>query len=86
MDHLRDYFGRERSPLWDVVESLQQENQDIENEMPTMEEKITEIEEELKRVRLVNRAYQVFSFIDPEKTVSQYFKLKISYRMLSDSK
>lgn len=37
--------------------------------MPMIEEKIMEIEEELKQVRLVNRAYQIFSFIDPEKTV-----------------
>ncbi len=43
--------------MWDVVESLQQENQDIETELPMMEDKIIEIEEELKKVRLENRAY-----------------------------
>jgi hypothetical protein len=32
--HLRDYFGEERSPMWDVVEELKEENIQIQEELP----------------------------------------------------
>jgi hypothetical protein len=32
VEHLRDYFGRTRDPMWDVVDQLTQENQVIADE------------------------------------------------------
>jgi hypothetical protein len=29
VEHLRDYFGKARDPMWDVVESLEAENAQI---------------------------------------------------------
>ena len=38
--HLRDYYGEERSPMWDIVDQLKEENQKLSEELPSMEEKI----------------------------------------------
>ena len=40
MVHLRDYYGEERSPMWDVVDKLKEENVKIQEEIPEMERKI----------------------------------------------
>ena len=46
--HLRDYYGEERSPQWDLVDQLKEENQRIVEELPEMEKKILEMQVELK--------------------------------------
>jgi hypothetical protein len=35
-----DYFGNERSPLWDEMDEIREENQHIENEFPDMQEEL----------------------------------------------
>ena len=36
--HLRDYYGQERSPMWDVVDQLNEENAKIKDELPSLEQ------------------------------------------------
>ena len=50
--HLRDYYGEERSPQWDLVDQLKEENQKIQEELPEMEKKILEMQHELKQLQL----------------------------------
>ena len=50
--HLRDYFGEERSPMWDVVDKLKAENVKIKGELPSMTSRITRLETELKNLKL----------------------------------
>lgn len=37
VEHLRDYFGRYRDPMWDVVEQLTVENEKIRQDLPDLE-------------------------------------------------
>ena len=43
--YMVDYFGNERSTAWDTMEELKEENQAIEEEIPQMQEEITNLEE-----------------------------------------
>lgn len=58
--HLRDYFGEERSPMWDVVDQLKEENIQIQEELPAMQRSIEELQKELKAVKLQNRALLIY--------------------------
>ena len=59
--HLRDYYGEERSPMWDLVDQLKQENQQLEESLPSKQEQIEHLQAELKDVRIQNRAMLLFS-------------------------
>ena len=73
--HLRDYYGEERSPMWDVVDQLKEENEQIQGELPSLEQQIVDLEKELKQVQIQNRALLIFSsYIDPERTNAVGYK------------
>ncbi|TNV76095.1 hypothetical protein FGO68_gene10224 [Halteria grandinella] len=80
--HLRDYFGEERSPMWDVVDQLKEENIQIQEELPAMQRSIEELQKELKAVKLQNRALLIYqNLIDSERTNAVGYKsivLKLS--------
>ena len=80
--HLRDYYGEERSPQWDLVDTLKEENARIQEELPHMETKIEEMQKELKQLQLQNRAFGVYTqSMDADKTNALGYKsivLKLS--------
>ncbi len=59
--HLRDYYGEERSPQWDLVDQLKEENAKIVDELPEMERKIEDLQKELKQLQLHNRGLGVYT-------------------------
>lgn len=38
--HLLDYFGNQRSPLWDQIEDMQDENSQMREDMPRLNNQI----------------------------------------------
>ena len=60
LEHLRDYFGRQRDPMWDVVDQLNAENATIQQELPQLEQYIVEIEEQINQAKKQNRAQACF--------------------------
>ena len=38
--HMMDYFGNYKSPEWDVMHAIEDENELIKDELPTMQEEI----------------------------------------------
>ena len=67
---MMDYFGNLRSPLWDEMEEIQEENQEIANMMPRYEDKIRELTEQVDEARRHNRILAAFKKADTENTVS----------------
>lgn len=41
--HFMDYVGQQRSPLWDDVEALTDENERVQSEMPDLEKEVSEL-------------------------------------------
>ena len=80
--HLRDYYGEERSPQWDLVDQLKEENARIVDELPEMEKKIEDLQKELKQLQLQNRALGVYTqSMDADKSNALGYKsiiLKLS--------
>ena len=35
---MKDYFGNERSPEWDVMEAIEEENDQIHEDLPQLED------------------------------------------------
>ena len=65
--YLHDYFGNYRDPSWDQFEGMQEENTKMAEEtIPSLENKIKELESELKITKKQNRAYKVYTALDPE--------------------
>lgn len=62
--HLMDYFGNMRSPLWDELEDLQDENSQITEELPRLNRRIADLEEELAAAQRRTRAVEVFRAAD----------------------
>ena len=62
--HLMDYFGNMRSPLWDELEDLQDENSQITEELPRLNRRIADLEEELAAAQRRTRAVEVFKAAD----------------------
>ena len=73
--HLRDYYGEERSPQWDLVDQLKEENAKIVEELPEMEKKIEDLQKELKQLQLQNRALGVYTqSMDADKSNALGYK------------
>ena len=68
--------------MWDVVDQLKEENEKIQEELPSLEQQIIDLEKDLKQVKLQNRAILIYTnFIDPERTNAVGYKglvLKLS--------
>ena len=55
--HMMDYFGNYRSPEWDVMDKFEEENDQINEELPELRSQIDELQAELatskRKTRLV---------------------------------
>lgn len=72
VEHLRDYFGRYRDPMWDVVEQLTAENAKLKTEdIPSLQDDLFFMEMEVKGLKLQNQARDCYLYLDPERTVSK---------------
>ena len=61
--------------MWDVVDQLKIENASITDELPSLQAQIEELERELKKTQLQNRALLVYSqYIDVDKTNAVGYK------------
>ena len=69
VEHLRDYFGKHRDPTWDLVDLLTQENIEIEEAIPSLEDKIKMLETEVDLERKKNQVIDAYNALDTEKTV-----------------
>jgi hypothetical protein len=63
--HLLDYFGNLRSPLWDDMDRFKDENECIENELPTYTEQIAKLEAELAEAKRKSKVVATFKAADP---------------------
>ena len=68
--YMVDYFGNERSAVWDTMEELREENVAIEEECPRMQEEIAKMEEQICLAKRKTRLLDVFRAADPEAVVS----------------
>ena len=74
--YMVDYFGNERSAVWDTMEELREENAAIEEEMPSMQEEIVKMEEQICLAKRKTRLLDVFKAADPEAVVSVFIAVK----------
>ena len=65
-----DYFGNERSTLWDTMEEMRDENAKMEEEKPGLYEEISQLEAKLAVAKRKTTATELFKAADPEGTVS----------------
>eukprot|EP00347_Sterkiella_histriomuscorum_P004052 403361928 len=78
VEHLRDYFGRYRDPMWDVVDQLTQENQQLkEQEIPQLEIRLKELQLEIEADQREFKAKACYRCLDPERTNQVSTKLMI---------
>ena len=65
-----DYVGNQRSPLWDDMEAMEDENAKINQEVPSMETEIDRLRMVLQEAQRKTRIVELYKQADPENTVS----------------
>ena len=73
-EFMTDFFGKQRSPLWDQMDEWREETEMIAaSDIPELTTKLADIEKELAMEKRRTFAYNVFKAADPEATVSSNF-------------
>ena len=65
-----DYVGNQRSPLWDDMEAMEDENAQIGQNLPGLEGEIERIKQTLVEAQRKTRMVELYKQADPEGTVS----------------
>ena len=65
-----DYVGNQRSPLWDDMEAMEDENAKINQDLPSMETEIERLRQGLVEAQRRTRMIELYKAADPEGTVS----------------
>ena len=65
-----DYVGQQRSPLWDDVEALTDENERIQGEVPDLEKEVAELTQKIVQAARRTKMITIYKTADPENTVS----------------
>ena len=65
-----DYVGNQRSPLWDDMEAMEDENAKIGQDLPSMESEIERLKQGLVEAQRKTRMIELYKQADPEGTVS----------------
>ena len=78
MQHLIDYFGNERSPLWDQMESMQEENEQITESLPQLEQQIEDIKNEIVLAKRKTGVVELYN-----ETEAANFAMKTMVNLLS---
>ena len=68
--HFMDYVGNQRSPLWDDMEAMEDENEKIGEELPNFESELTRLKQQLAEAQRKTRMVECYKTADPESTVS----------------
>jgi len=73
--HLVDFFGQYRDPMWDNMDEWRKEMDDIRDQLPDMEGKIEELHASLALERRRTWAFDTYKGADPDVTVSKFNNL-----------
>ena len=68
--HLVDFFGQYRDPMWDNMDEWRKEMDDIRTEVPGLHEQIQSLEATLALERRRTWAFDTYKTADPDVTVS----------------
>ena len=63
-----DYVGNQRSPLWDDMEAMEDENEKIGEELPTFETELAGLKKQLAEAQRKTRMIECYKLADPEAT------------------
>lgn len=66
---MKDYFGNYKSPEWDAMAEIEDENEQIGTELPDMESEIEKLKAELVLSKRRTKVVQAYRAADPETTV-----------------
>ena len=75
-----DYIGNERSPLWDVMEAMEDENARLGQSLPDLEGEIERLKSSLIVAQRKSKIMSAYKSADPEHTVS--LTLPVNYSPL----
>ena len=68
--HFMDYVGNQRSPLWDDMEQMADENEKIGQDLPSLESEISRLMTQVTEAKRKTRVIECYKLADPENTVS----------------
>lgn len=70
-----DYVGNQRSPLWDDMEAMEDENERNGQEIPQLESELNRLQTQLEEAQRRTRALSCFKLADAEGLVSSQLKV-----------
>ena len=83
--HMMDYFGNYKSPEWEEMHKIEEENEKITEDLPLLEEEIGKLKAQLGLEKRKTRLVQAYRAADPESTVSRKLNVKSVTRLLTSS-
>lgn len=81
-----DYVGNERSPLWDDMEAIEDENARLGQSLPDLESEIDKLRATLVVAQRKTRIMSIYKMADHEHTVRFIYSfLKLIFSVLSQN-
>ena len=86
--HMMDYFGNYRSPDWDVMDKIEEENEQINEELPDLRDQIDKLQAELATSKRKTRIVQIYRSADPDAAVSEktFYNCFAEFRLYEDGR
>ena len=76
-DHLVDFFGQYRDPLWDRMDEWKEEMEAMRSSLPGLEAKVTELEGQIAFEKRKTFALKIYQLADGDVTDALGFKFLI---------
>ena len=80
-----DYIGNQRSPLWDDMETLEDENAKMSEELPLLEQDISRFQVALADAKRKTRVIACYKLADPESTVSLTISASLTHELFTQN-
>ena len=80
-----DYIGNQRSPLWDDMETLEDENAKMSEELPLLEQDISRFQVALADAKRKTRVIACYKLADPESTVSLTISASLTHEFFTQN-
>lgn len=70
LTHLKDYFGNDRSPVWDTMEQMEEENSRIKESLPELEATIQKLTDEIEVEKRKTKVFETYKAVNVDGSVS----------------
>ena len=69
---MKDYFGNDRSPVWDTMEQMEEDNLKIKEQLPALEATIKQLTDEIEVEKRKTKVCETYKLLNVDGSVSPF--------------